>query len=225
MSVAVVADAHLGGPGGSGRALAEQLRALRPGDCSRVVFLGDLFHVWIGSRRFETPEVSRLTPVLRELRERGIRVSYVEGNRDFFLADGAYGDLFDDYGREVSFDAAGQRYLAVHGDGLNPGDWRYRCWRRIAKSAVSRALTFRLPASLGRRLVSSTERGLARTNREHRSRIPGPLIRRHAELRLAEGHDVVLLGHFHAKRRWAVEGGEVRIADAWFNNRELLWLE
>jgi len=35
----------------------------------------------------------------------------------------------------------------------------------------------------------------------------------------------VLLGHFHAKRRWAVEGGEVRIADAWFNDRELLWLE
>ena len=224
MPVAVIADAHLGGPGGSGEDLAEQLGALDPDRCARVLFLGDLFHLWIGSRRFETPEIRLLAAAMRDLRRRGIRVSYVEGNRDFFLADGAYADLFDDCGPELGFDVRGVRYLAVHGDGLNPRDWRYRCWRRLSKNAVSRRLTFGLPRAVGRRLVASTERGLARTNLEHKARVPGAVIRRYAARRLREGVDVLLLGHFHAARRWTVGDGEVRIADAWFQDRKLLWL-
>lgn len=224
MPVAVIADAHLGGPGGGGEELADQLRALEPGRCARVLFLGDLFHLWIGSRRFETPEVRLLAPVIRDLRRRGIRVSYVEGNRDFFLAGGAYDDLFDDYDLEIRFQAGGSRYLAVHGDGLNRRDWRYRCWSRLSKNPVSRRLLFRLPSGIGRRLVTSTERGLSGTNLEHKSRIPEGVIRRYAARRLAEGHDVLLLGHFHAARRWRQGGGEVRIANAWFHDRELLWL-
>lgn len=224
MRVAVVADAHLGGPGGSGEELAEQLRALETGRCARVLFLGDLFHLWIGSRRFETPEVRLLAAVIRDLRSRGIRVSYVEGNRDFFVAHGAYGDLFDDYGLEVRFEAGGLMYLAVHGDGLNRHDWRYLCWRRLSKNPITRWLAFRLPVAFGRRLVTSTERGLSGTNLEHKSRIPEGAIRSYAARRLAEGHDVLLLGHFHAARKWAVGGGEVRIADAWYNDRKLLWL-
>ncbi len=225
MSVAVVADAHLGGAGGSGEDLAEQLGAIESGRCVRVLFLGDLFHLWIGAPGFETLEVERLTASIRDLRRRGIRVSYVEGNRDFFVADGGYGDLFDDCGRELHFEADGVRYLAVHGDGLNPSDWRYRCWRLLSKNPLSRWLTFRLPRSIGRRFVAFTERGLARTNLEHKVRIPAALIRRYAVRRLAEGHDVLLLGHFHADRRWSLDGGEVRIADAWFHARKLLWLD
>ena len=224
MPVVVVADAHLGGPGGDGADLAAQLDALAPGRCARVLFLGDLFHLWIGSRRFETSEVRRLASAIRGLRKRGIRVSYVEGNRDFFVADGAYADLFDDCGREVRFDDGGVRYLAVHGDGLNPRDWRYRWWRRLSKNAASRWLTFRAPRAVGRRVAASAERGLARTNREHKARIPEAVVRRYAARRLAEGADVLLLGHFHAARRWTVGGGEVRIADAWFHDRRLLWL-
>ena len=224
MRVVVVADAHLGGPGGSGEELAEQLGALETGRCARVLFLGDLFHLWIGSRRFETAEVRRVVPVIRDLRRRGIRVSYVEGNRDFFLAGGAYDDLFDDYGLEVRFEAGGARYLAVHGDGLNRRDWRYRCWRWLSKNTVSRWLAFRLPSGLGRRLVTSTERGLSAKNLEHKKRIPEGAIRSYAARRLAEGHDVLLLGHFHEARKWPVGGGEVRIANAWYHDRELLWL-
>ena len=45
-----------------------------------------------------------------------------------------------------------------------------------------------------------------------------------AERRLAEGHDVLLLGHFHEPRVWPVAGGEVRLLDAWFRSREVEWL-
>ncbi len=113
---------------------------------------------------------------------------------------------------------------AVHGDGLDDDDWQYRFWRRLSKSGLSRRLAGRIPGPLARRIVSSTERRLARTNFKHRHRLPEAAIRAYAERRLAEGHDVLLLGHFHEARTWRVPGGEVRLLAAWFKTRTLEWL-
>jgi predicted phosphodiesterase len=73
-------------------------------------------------------------------------------------------------------------------------------------------------------MVHSTERRLSRTNFKHRAVLPEAAIRAYAERRLAEGHDVLLLGHFHEPRVWKVKGGEVRLLDAWFRSREVEWL-
>lgn len=224
MAVAVLADAHLGGPGGAGEDLVQELEKLEPRVCDLLLVLGDLFHVWVGDRRYETEEIRRLLPVLDGVRERGMELRYVEGNRDFFLADSPYAGSFDSIGREQAFRIGGVRYLAVHGDGLNDRDWRYRFWRRLSKNPFSRSLSRHLPAGLARRVVSSMDRRLSETNFEHKACIPEAVIRRYAQERLAEGHDVMLLGHFHEAKRWQVTGGEVRIVDAWFRSRRLEWL-
>lgn len=224
MAIAVVADAHLGGPGGEAGPLVEQLRALPGQGCSRLVLLGDLCQIWVGDRRFETPEVRALAEALGELREAGVRVDYIEGNRDFFLAEGDYAGCFDGVWREVAFEADGRRFLAVHGDGLNAHDWRYRFWRALSKSAVSRWFMRRLPAALARRLVRDAERQLSGTNFKHKRELPEEGIRKYGARRLAEGHDVLLLGHFHEPHRWRVEGGEVWLLDAWFRSRRVEWI-
>jgi UDP-2,3-diacylglucosamine hydrolase len=221
MSVAVIADAHLGGPGGAAGPLIEQLEALPGEGCRRLVLLGDLFQAWVGDRRYETAEVAAVVPVLRQLRRRGLRVDYVEGNRDFFLADSLYADAWDGCGREVAFAAGGRRYLAVHGDGLDPADRQYRFWRWLSKSAPARALFRRVPRGIARRLVDSTEERLSRTNFRHKVAIPEDHLRRYGERRLAEGYDVLLLGHYHEERRWRVAGGEVRLLAAWFASRRI----
>ncbi len=222
--VAVLADAHLGGPGGDGRGLLCELASLRPDNCGLLLLLGDLFQVWVGRPRFETEEIRRLVPALEGVLQRGVDSVYIEGNRDFFIADGPYARLFSGVVSEYAFEHAGIRYLAVHGDGLNDRDWRYRFWRRISKNAVSRVAYENMPRRLANRIVHSTEKSLSRTNFEHKKRLPEDAIRRYAERRLAEGHDVLLLGHFHEAVQWSVAGGEVRIFDAWYNRRSLEWL-
>lgn len=222
--IAVLADAHVSGPGGAAGPLVEQLAALPGAGCRRLLLMGDLFQAWVGYRRFETADIAAVVAALRALRRHGLRLDYVEGNRDFFLAASPYADAFDTVSTEVAFEAAGVRYLAVHGDGLNDEDWRYNLWRRLSKSALSRALADRIPAPLARWLVRSTERRLSRTNFRHRHKLPETAIRRYAERRLAEGHDVLLLGHFHVERTWQVAGGEVRLLAAWFKSRKLEWL-
>jgi UDP-2,3-diacylglucosamine pyrophosphatase LpxH len=224
MAVAIVADAHLGGPGGDAAPLIEQLRALPGLGAERLLLLGDLCQVWVGFRQYETSDVRGLVATLDELRAGGLRVDYVEGNRDFFLGAGPYREVFDTVGDEVAFAAGGVRYLAVHGDGLNDRDRQYRAWRWLSKSPPVRLVVRHLPKSVVAPMVARTERKLSGTNFKHRMRIPEEAIRAYAERRLAEGHDVLLLGHFHEARTWRVAGGEVRLLEAWFTSRRVEWV-
>ncbi|MBP1643337.1 MAG: hypothetical protein H6Q03_2006 [Acidobacteria bacterium] len=221
MAVAIVADAHLGGPGGPAEPLVEQLRALPGQGVRRLVLLGDLCQVWVGYPQYETPEVRAVLAAVAELRASGLRVDYVEGNRDFFLAEGVYRSRFDSIGAEVAFEAAGVRYLAVHGDGLNDRDRQYLAWRWLSKSAAVRGVVRHLPKRIVAPLVHGTERRLSGTNFKHKAVVPEAAIRRYAEGRLAQGHDVLLLGHFHEPFSWRVAGGEVRLLDAWFRSRRI----
>jgi UDP-2,3-diacylglucosamine hydrolase len=224
MSIALIADAHLGGPGGSAEPMIRQLRALPGEGCTRLVLMGDIFQAWIGDSKYETAEIAAVVPVLRELRRQGVRVDYVEGNRDFFLTGSPYADAFDAIGLEFAFEEDGVRYLAVHGDGLNDRDRQYLFWRWLSKSAPVRFAVLHLPRGLARKMVGSTEQRLSQTNFKHKAALPEAAIRAYAERRLAEGHDVLLLGHFHEPRVWQVKGGEVRLLDAWFRSRRVEWL-
>lgn len=222
--VAVIADAHLSGPGGPAAPLVEQLRRLPEEGCRHLVLLGDLFQIWIGNRRYETPEIVEVVGALADLRATGVRVDYVEGNRDFFLAGSPYDHAFDTVGDEVAFRAGGTRYLAVHGDGLDRRDRKYRFWRLVSKSRPSRLAASLVPRRYAQRLVFGTERTLSATNLEHKRHIPAEVLREYGRRRLAEGHDVLLLGHFHEPRVLEVPGGEVRLLDAWYHRREVVWL-
>lgn len=224
MTVAVVADAHLSGPGGSASPLIHQLEALPAQGCTRLIFLGDLFHVWIGDRRFETKAIREVVAAVRRLRGAGIEVVYIEGNRDFFLGGSCYADAFDHIAQEVSFVDQGIRYLAIHGDGLNDRDWRYRFWRWLSKSFASRVLVGRIPGSWARAIVERTEKSLARGNFKHKNEIPEAAIKRYGRRRLAQGHDVLLMGHFHEQLSYQLPEGEVRLLVAWFDRREIEWL-
>lgn len=223
MSTAVIADAHIGGPGGPPEPLIGQLRELGDGPCRHLILLGDLFHVWVGDRRYETPEIRAVVEALSSLKDKGIRLDYVEGNRDFFIGRGPYADLFEQVGSEVDFTAAGKRYLAVHGDGLNDADYLYRFWHWLSKSRLSRFMMHNLPSPVARAAVHQTEHQLAKTNFKHKTHIPEKVILDYARRRLGTDYDVLILGHFHEPRTWQVNGGEVHLLDAWYRSQRIEW--
>ncbi len=223
--IAVVADAHIGGPGGAGAELFGQLRALPDAGCTDLLLLGDLFHVWVGSPKYESQDIRDFIELANQLRVAGIRVHYVEGNRDFFLDDSAYRQAFDRFALELTFDTtSGQRVLAVHGDRINTADKRHIFWSRFSKSAPVRVMMRGLPYRLARWLVDSAEREIAKTNQKYRLEIPEDALRQFGEKRIAEGIDLVVMGHFHEPATIQVAGGEVRLIDAWFHSRKVEWL-
>src|SRR5713101_5530236 len=97
----VIGDSHIGiSPGSETSIVAwiDRFSLLQP----RALYLnGDLFHYLIAHPKFYTEAVRKVFDRFRELRDSGVEVHYVEGNRDFFIrgsfAEAAVSDVALEY--------------------------------------------------------------------------------------------------------------------------------
>jgi UDP-2,3-diacylglucosamine hydrolase len=220
---AVFADCHVGRSPGDERPFLEALEAARRRGAQAITLLGDVFHFFIAHPKFETPAVRAFLNEVERLAGEGVPVTYVEGNRDFFLR-GSYAErYFRGVVSEELFQAGPRRFLATHGDLLNDRDYPYRFWRFLSKNRVSRAAVGLVPRGPANRFVWGVEARLYRTNFKHKTRLPFETIRAFARRRFREGVDVLLLGHFHRSWSEEVDGGRVEILPAFVEERR--WLE
>ncbi|HTY41521.1 MAG TPA: UDP-2,3-diacylglucosamine diphosphatase [Thermoanaerobaculia bacterium] len=220
---AVIADSHVGRQAGDEGPFLEALDAARRRGATAITLLGDVFHFFIAHRKFETPAIARFLETARALRDAGTPITYIEGNRDFFLRGSYAESAFRSVCDEETFVEGGRRFLATHGDLLNDRDHAYRFWRFLSKNRVSRAAVSLVPRRAATRLVWKTEARLYRTNFKHKKDLPVAMIREFATRRFRDGVDVLLLGHFH--RPWVDEsaGGRIEILPAFVEERR--WME
>ena len=195
----VIGDSHIGLADGSEvpvNAWLDRLAALKP----HALFLnGDLFHYLIAHRNFRTQSVDRVMAKFRELRDSGIAIHYVEGNRDFFLKGSFVEDAVTDIAFEYAVPAGKKKYLIIHGDMINDRDWAYRFWRRASKNPVTKLGVSLVPKKFARNFVDRVERKLAKSNFKHKSRIPVEQMEQYGRSRASEGFTDVIFGHFHEK--------------------------
>lgn len=187
---------------------------------SRVVLAGDLFNVWIGARDLERPHQARVVAKLQELRRQGLVVRYLEGNRDYRVAQAYVGSALDDAPAEGLVERFGGRSIfAIHGDLANPADRQYRTWRRFSRSAPVWGAFRALPAGTRMRLVDRLETSMRASNARFKAAFPEEVVRRYGKGFLARGHDAVVLGHFHIER--ALDG-HVFVLPEWKESRRHL---
>jgi len=176
------------------------------GNTGRLYLLGDIFNIWLGKRRFEMDHMRPVLDALRRLAARGTSVRYVEGNRDFHIAEGYLGDPFEAVipdGEEAVF--GGRRFWLSHGDLVNEADRQYRLWRRFSKSAPLWSFFSALPASAGQGIGSALESRLRGTNVKHKSYFPMEACETYGRRLVAAGYDRVLLGHIHVEKVIEIE--------------------
>ena len=220
---AVFADCHVGRrPDDDGPFLEALERAAARG-ASEITLLGDVFHYFIAHPKFETPAIRRFLEKVESLRGRGVPVTYVEGNREFFLRGSYVEGYFRKVCDEEEFVEGGRRFFLTHGDLLNDRDIPYRFWRFLSKNPVSRASIALIPKRAGNRFVWKVEARLYRSNFKHKKRLPVEMIRGFASKRVEEGVDVILLGHFHRSWTEQVGPGRVEILPAFVEERK--WME
>jgi UDP-2,3-diacylglucosamine pyrophosphatase LpxH len=220
---AVFADCHVGRrPDDDAPFLQALDRAARDGAKS-ISLLGDIFHFFIAHKKFETPAITRFLRRAEELRARGVAVTYIEGNRDFFLRGSYVEPYFQSICDEETFEVGDKRFLLTHGDLLNEADLPYRFWRFLSKNRVSRFCLNFVPKAAGNRLVWRTEARLHRANFKHKQRLPVDMIRRFARRRFDRGIDVLLLGHFHKSWTEPLGRGRVEILPAFVEERR--WMK
>jgi len=195
----IIGDSHIGLSDGSETpilAWLDRLSALRP----RALYLnGDLFHYLIADPKFYTTSVANVFASFRELRDGGMPIHYIEGNRDFFLHGSFAEEAVTDVAMEFAIDAGDRRFLIIHGDMINDRDIPYRFWRWASKNWASKfALNF-IPKKIARGFVDSIESRLSDSNFKHKSRLPIEQMEAYGRSRAAEGFTDVVFGHFHEK--------------------------
>jgi UDP-2,3-diacylglucosamine hydrolase len=221
----VIGDSHIGLSPGSEKPIMDWLdrfAMLQP----RALYLnGDLFHYFIADRKFYTPTVEKVFGRFRQLRDSGVEVHYVEGNRDFYLKGSFVEEAVTDVGDEYSLQAGDRKYLIVHGDLINDRDYPYRFWRRASKNPVSKFLLRFIPRRTARRFVDGVEKRLARSNFKHKSRLPLEQLAAYGQKRSEQGFTHVIFGHFHQKLVLPGDGATIAILPAWYETGEALAID
>ena len=222
----VIGDSHIGLSEGSElriNAWLDRLAALRP----RALYLnGDLFHYLIAHPKFRTTSVERVMRRFRELRDAGVGIHYVEGNRDFFLKGSFVEDAVTDVATEYSVPAGTNRYFVVHGDMINDRDLPYRFWRFASKNPAAKLGVRLIPGRMARKFVDGIERKLAGSNFKHKSRLPLELMERYGRTRARDGFSHIVFGHFHHKMVMAA-GPSVTISvlPPWYETGEAMRID
>jgi len=219
----VIGDSHIGLADGNENPIIDwtnRLAALKP----RALYLnGDLFHYLIAHPKFTTASVQKVFARFRELRDSGIPVHYVEGNRDFFIKGSFVEDAVSDIALEFPIVAGAKKYLIVHGDMINDRDLPYRFWRRASKNPLSKFAINLIPKNTARKFVDSVEQRLSKTNFKHKSRLPVEIMSEYGRKRAAEGFTDVVFGHFHHKVVLPNDGGAtVVVLPPWYETGEAM---
>ncbi|MCL1927092.1 MAG: UDP-2,3-diacylglucosamine diphosphatase [Syntrophorhabdaceae bacterium] len=195
-----LADAHLNQDDIHSRAfvkMAEKAAA----EGVPMFLLGDMFDLWFGNAGltfdFQKPIISRL----KELRNLGLQIVCVEGNRDFYLGHEHEGTTLDLVCSDnLRFTVGGLQVHLSHGDTVNKADLWYRFWKTISKNRLANRLVSYLPGWFFLPMAKRLERKLKRHNRRNKESFPENDCLRYAADLFAKGTDIVLLGHFHQEK-------------------------
>jgi UDP-2,3-diacylglucosamine hydrolase len=166
-------------------------------DAKELIIIGDLFDCWIEYKQVVPKGFYRFLAKLDELINKGIKVTYLSGNHDFW-----FGNYFKyEFGIEiihkpVSKEIEGKKFLLHHGDGLAYNDTGYKILKVILRSKFSQFLYSLLHPDIGIWLAkksSSSSRGY--TNKKNYSLKDG--MQDYAVKKIEAGYDFVLMGHRH----------------------------
>ena len=221
----VIGDSHIGLGDGSETAISAWLDRLVRLPARALYLNGDVFHYLIAHRNFRTTAVDRVLRKFGEVRDRGVAVHYVEGNRDFFIKGSFVEEFVSDIAFEFAISAGTRKYLIVHGDMINDRDWKYRFWRRASKNAVTRLGVNLVPKAIAHRFVDSVEARLARSNFKHKYNLPVELMKEYGDRRSREGFTDVVFGHFHEKLVMPAGGATVTVLPAWYESGEAMRID
>jgi UDP-2,3-diacylglucosamine hydrolase len=194
-------DAHLGADPFAQEAEREQqlhdfLTSLI-GRATHLYIVGDLFDFWFEYRHAIPRRHFATLAVLRQLRQAGVMITYLNGNHDFWLGPFLSRELgVVTHDGPLAAHHQGRRIWMHHGDGLLGGDLGYQLLKRVIRHPLSIGLYGLLHPDLGIPLAAFFSRA-SRHSRDSRLFDEEMLWRRIALPRFAEGHDAVMVGHLH----------------------------
>lgn len=210
----------------NGKILLRFLHSLREKNPAEVhlFLLGDIFDLWIGGSTFFAKQFPDLMKALKDLRQSGMRITYIEGNHDVHIDDYFAKKL----GLEVLVEAQyyqidGLTVRCEHGDLINLQDEKYLKYRSTIRNPLLRPLRH-LPGAMWSYLGNRASRKSRSRSQDYRLQNEAELItmiREHTLRAYKEKpFDVIISGHMHVFDDYvsAINGHDVRTVNlgSWF---------
>lgn len=158
-----LSDFHLGAPDHATslereKTIIQFLNEIK-NDAEEIFILGDMFDFWYEYRKVVPKGFTRLLGKLAELTDAGIPIHFFVGNHDMWMRDYFREELnIPVYFSPKEFERNGKKFLIGHGDGLGPGDYKYKILKKIFRNPFSKWLFGVLPPVLGMGLAKYLSR-------------------------------------------------------------------
>ncbi|SEL66260.1 UDP-2,3-diacylglucosamine diphosphatase [Parapedobacter koreensis] len=119
-------------------------------DASELYLMGDIFDFWFEYATVVPKGYIRFLGKLAELADLGVKITLFKGNHDMWM----FGYLKHEIGadivdNELIIERKGKTFYLHHGDGLGPGDKKYKLLKKIFRSRACQWLFARLHPNLG----------------------------------------------------------------------------
>jgi len=119
-------------------------------DAAELYLVGDIFDFWFEYKHAVPRGYIRFLGKLAELSDKGVKITMFKGNHDMWM----FGYLKEEIGvsiisDELVIERNGKRFYIHHGDGLGPGDGKYKILKKIFRSSLCQWLFARVHPNLG----------------------------------------------------------------------------
>ena len=223
----IVTDSHLDENIAPASQFVEMLEELE--NPHTVVFLGDLFVIWLAPPKFWTAMHRKVMLGFQDLKDKGCNVVFIAGNRDMLLprefntkwqkilpfTHFIYKDWYLKWGEK--------RFGFIHGDTINYNDHQYLFWKALSHSWAFEAFFRVMPVQLATWISESLESKLSDTNKEFKIHFPEKEMKEFA-YSVLQDVDQYFVGHFHINKLIKVDGCKsiLRVVPDWLSQRTVL---
>jgi UDP-2,3-diacylglucosamine hydrolase len=162
-------DFHLGAPNATESLLREKrivnwLDSIK-NDAKEIYLVGDIFDFWFEYKNAIPKGFVRFQGKIAELTDSGIPIHIFTGNHDMWIFDYIPKELGCKLYREpIIKEHNGKKFYIGHGDGLGPGDTKYKMLKAVFSSKICQWAFARIHPNLGIGIANAWSKKSRRTN-------------------------------------------------------------
>ena len=201
-----LSDFHLGAPDHESSLIREKhivkfLDSIK-NDASVIFIVGDLFDFWYEYKSVVPKGFVRILGKIAELTDSGIIIKFFVGNHDMWMSGYFENELnVQVYHHPETFNFDDKKFFVGHGDGLGPGDHKYKMLKKVFRNSISQKLFGFLHPYIGIGLAnyfSRKSRASTGKNDEHYLGEEKEWLIIYSKEKLKTGHfDYFIFGHRH----------------------------
>lgn len=219
-------DFHLGVPDYKSslereKQIIEWLEMVRV-DAEEIYLMGDVFDFWFEYKHVIPKGFVRFLGKLAELTDQGIKIVLFKGNHDMWMFDYLSQEIgVTIISDELIIEREGKRFFLHHGDGLGPGDGKYKLLKRVFRSKTCQWLFSWLHPSVGMAIArywSKSSRIASNEKEVFVSEEKEWLVQFSNNLLESEHFDYLIFGHRHLPLSIRLDKGSLYInLGEWIN--------